>query len=360
MSSRGFPPRRKPFSPGRGPLGRPARSARAALAALAAAALLWGAPAAEPAQKATLILNWLPGGAHAPLFYGRDKGFFRKEGLEVKIVGGRGSRDALARMQGGESAFALAEASEIFSHRAGGFDTLGVMVYFERSPNAILTLKRPDIRRLADLAGRRIAAPRASFPRMLFPELRAGARISLTRIRWSNLAPSDLLPALIGGKVDAVASSSLAAYQYRKAAGRRGKELSVFPYAEAGVNPYSLVLVSMDSVLAKDASLARAFVRAAAASLAAAVERPREALETFLKANPTLGRERIGAEWAAALALIYPEEARKGGLGKFREKRLKEMQAMLGRTRKLKFTGDVDDIYTNQFVPAARPRPGKL
>ena len=39
-------------------------------------------------------------------------------------------------------------AAELFARRAGGTDALGVMVYFARSPNAILTLKRSGARRL--------------------------------------------------------------------------------------------------------------------------------------------------------------------------------------------------------------------
>jgi len=343
----------------------PQRTRRAALKVLLALALIAAGPLAAPrpaeaAKKLTLLLNWLPGGAHVPIFYARDAGFYRKAGLEVDIRSARGSRAALKRMHNGEAQFALTEAAELFAHRAGGFDTLGVMVYFSRSPSAILTLKRGDIRRLADLANKRIAAPRASFPRVAFPELGRGAKIDLARLRWHSLTPDELLPALIEGRVDAVAASTLVAFQYRQAARARGKDVAVFPYAEAGVNPYSLILVSMDSVQAKDPELVKAFVGATAEALAAAVERPREALQVFLKGNPALGPDRVGAEWRAALGLIYPPEARQAGLGHFDENRLKQMNTLLGRIRSLRLESPLAALYTNAHVPALKPRPGTL
>jgi len=357
MAAPGFLTRR--LSSGAPPLGgrRGALGILFALALLAAGALA-APPRARAAKEVTLILNWLPGGAHVPLFYAHEAGFYKRAGLDVKILSERGSREALGTLHSGRAHFALAEAAEVFSHRAGGIDLLGVMVYFARSPNAVLTLKRPDIGKLADLADKKIAAPRSSFPRLLFPELKSGGKVDLARVRWQDLTPEQLLPALIEGKVDAVAASTLVAHQYRLAASQKGRELALFPYAEAGVNPYSLLLVSMDSVLAKDGPLVRSFVQATAEGLAAAIARPREALQAFLKSNPALGPERIGDEWREALLLIYPPEARRAGLGRFEEARLDEMQALLGRVRNLRLDAPLSKIFTNDFVPLLRPSPG--
>ncbi len=339
---------------------QPPKIAISAAFALAVALLSALSPAASAASRVTLMLNWLPGGSHVPLFYARDAGFYKKAGIEVEILSARGSRNAFQALRLGKAQFALAEATELFIQREGGLDALGTMVYFNRSPNTIFTLNRTDIRGLSDLAGKRIAAPRASFPRVLFKELGAKGKVNLKKVRWLNLSPAELLPALVEGKADAVASSIIVVHQYREAARKKGKTLAAFPYANAGVNPYSLLLVSMDSVLAKDSNAAMAFVRATAEGMAAAVEQPRKALRIFLKENPGQNQERAGAEWREALSLIYPHEARHVGLGHFEKTRMENMRKILSRIRSLRPGSSSSNLYTNSLLPVLRPTPGSL
>lgn len=330
-----------------------------AVALTAALALLAFPAPASSASRVTLMLNWLPGGSHVPIFYARDAGYYKKAGIEVDIRSARGSRSAFDALRNGKAHFILAEAAELFIQRGGGLDARGTMVYFNRSPNAIFTLKRPDIRDFTDLAGKQIGAPRSSFPRVLFKELGARKKVDLKKVRWLNLSPGDLLPALAGGKVDAVATSTLAAYPYRQAARKKGKSLAIFPYAGAGVNPYSLLLVSVDSVLNRDPEMAAAFVRATAEGTADALSNPRKALGLFLKKNPGQDPDRAEAEWRGALSLIYPEQARKAGLGKFEETRIENMRKILGGIRNIGPTPS-SSLYTNELLPVLRPRVGSF
>ncbi len=325
-----------------------------------AVVLISPSSSAYAASRITLMLNWLPGGSHVPIFYARDAGFYKKAGVEVKILSARGSRNAFEALRKGKAHFAIAEAAELFIQREGGLDAVGTMVYFNRSPNTIFTLQRTDIRGLADLAGKRLAAPRASFPRVLFKELGARGKINLKKVRWLNLPPGELLPALVEGKIDAVASSTLMAYQYREAARGNGKKIAAYPYADAGVNPYSLLLVSMESVLAKDSTAAAAFVRATAEGTAAALERPREALRIFLKGNPGQEPDRAKAEWREALALIHPKEAGRAGLGQFEKGRMEDTRQILSGIRNLRPGASSADLYTNRLLPVLRPKPGSL
>ena len=313
--------------------------------------------AAQAAQPATLALNWLPGGAHAPLYYAQSAGIFQKAGLEVRLRAARGSREALLALNQGSAQFALAEAAEVYALRAGGIALVGIMAYFSRGASALIALKRPDLQKPADLAGKAVGAPRAAFPRLLFPELRLGPGFDLGKIRWLDLTPEQLLPALIEGKVDAVAGSTLVTHQYRAAAAKAGKEISVFPYAHAGVNPYGLVLVTTEAQIGKDAALVKALAGAVAQAVASSLARPADALQAHLKENPSLGPERNGAEWREAMALIYPPEARRAGLGHFEEGRLQEFQALMERLRSRKPDVPLSRVFTNQYLPALRPSP---
>jgi len=64
------------------------------MAALATA-LVWSALAAVPAKaadKVVLMLNWYVYGEHAPFYYGKAKGIYATENIDLEIQEGRARR----------------------------------------------------------------------------------------------------------------------------------------------------------------------------------------------------------------------------------------------------------------------------
>ena len=58
------------------------------------AALIWTALSVLPASaadKVVLMLNWYVYGEHAPFYYGKAKGIYAAEGIDLEIQEGRGS-----------------------------------------------------------------------------------------------------------------------------------------------------------------------------------------------------------------------------------------------------------------------------
>ena len=52
----------------------------------------------KPVRPFTFILDFLPYGEYAPFFTALDKGWYREEGLDVKILRGAGSGDTVKRI----------------------------------------------------------------------------------------------------------------------------------------------------------------------------------------------------------------------------------------------------------------------
>ncbi|MFL4975525.1 MAG: ABC transporter substrate-binding protein, partial [Microvirga sp.] len=46
---------------------------------------------AQAAGKVVLMINWYVYGEHAPFYYGKEKGIFAAEGIDLDIQEGRGS-----------------------------------------------------------------------------------------------------------------------------------------------------------------------------------------------------------------------------------------------------------------------------
>ena len=74
------------------------KSLRTAAAAVVANAIVLGLAAqahaqAKPATKVTMRLDWKPGGQYSPFYYGKEKGYYTAEGVDLTIVPGSGSSD---------------------------------------------------------------------------------------------------------------------------------------------------------------------------------------------------------------------------------------------------------------------------
>src|SRR6516164_804763 len=80
---------------------------------LASTMLLLCPSASRALDKVTLIIDWAYNGRHAYFFEALDKGYYRDAGLEVKIVHGQGSLDAIRQIGAGNATFGFADAGTL-------------------------------------------------------------------------------------------------------------------------------------------------------------------------------------------------------------------------------------------------------
>src|SRR5438105_4757957 len=71
---------------------------------IAAAAALIATPAV-PQQKIDFILNWVPGGDHAPYYYAKKLGWYQKEGIDLNLEPGKGSALATQKVGAGANPY---------------------------------------------------------------------------------------------------------------------------------------------------------------------------------------------------------------------------------------------------------------
>src|SRR5215831_10326004 len=93
-----------------------------ALAALAASSIM-----AYAGDAASLRLNWYFGGLHVPFYYGREKGFYKAEAIDLTINEGRGSANTVQVVAAGSDTFGLADSSSVVMTAAKGADIKSVM-----------------------------------------------------------------------------------------------------------------------------------------------------------------------------------------------------------------------------------------
>ena len=69
----------------------------------------------KPLRPYTLILDFVPTGEYVPHYTALEKGWYRDEGLDVKIVRGQGSADTVKRIAAGQGEVGISDISALIA-----------------------------------------------------------------------------------------------------------------------------------------------------------------------------------------------------------------------------------------------------
>src|SRR5260370_3733685 len=175
---------------------------------LIAAAMLLRPSSSAALDTVTLITDFGYNGRHAYFFYALDRGYYRDAGLDVKIVRGLGSVDAIRQVGAGNAMFGFADAGSLVLARANDKVPvkLGAIVY-GKQPEAIFCREDAGLKEPKDLEGNAIANPAGGSIPDLFPAFAKAAGIDRQKVRWV-VASSESLPGLLAAnRVPCVGSS---------------------------------------------------------------------------------------------------------------------------------------------------------
>ena len=105
-------------------------------------------------RQVRVILDYLPNAVHVGLYQAEAAGYFRDEGLNVRIDAPTSSSDTLRLMAAGQAEFGLVSLLDFMSVRAKGEPLKIVMAVEQRPLAALIALKKSGIERPSDLEGR--------------------------------------------------------------------------------------------------------------------------------------------------------------------------------------------------------------
>jgi ABC-type nitrate/sulfonate/bicarbonate transport system substrate-binding protein len=105
---------------------------------LVAAGLGLAASVASADDDVRLRLNWMYYGSHAGFAYGKDKGYYKDNGIDLDIRSGNGSGSAHRLVANGDSTFAYGSCASMVSLAAQGSPLISVAVIDAMGTDAIL------------------------------------------------------------------------------------------------------------------------------------------------------------------------------------------------------------------------------
>ena len=310
----------------------------------------------KPVRPFTFILDFLPYGEYAPFFTALDKGWYREEGLDVKILRGAGSGDTVKRIAVGQGDAGSADFSALVGARANeDIRVKAIAAYFRRPPHSIFVREGTGINTPRDLAGKTLAITPGNSHKTLFPLLAKLAGFDAESVKWVTMDGAAMGPALITGRVDGAPFFANHEARLQKQAKTQGQTLKRISYADAGFDMYSLVMFAKDDVIAKDPEPLRAFLRATVRGMkyAFAPAHFEEGARAVIKLNPEIDLDAAAGATSVASRYALTEEVTSGkvAIGQFEPARVERSRDIYSEYFQLKRKVTPDEIVTNDLLP---------
>jgi NitT/TauT family transport system substrate-binding protein len=170
---------------------------RMILAAAALALAFAGAAHAQAGKPMKLTLNFLAGGPQAGFMYAKALGLYEKAGIDLTIDEGRGSGTTAQLVATGQTDVGFADAPAAMQLRSKGAPVKVVAPVLQTNGFAIISLEDANIRKPADLVGKRVAVQAGTAQTTLLNAILAANNIDPQKFNAINIDPSAFVGALI-------------------------------------------------------------------------------------------------------------------------------------------------------------------
>lgn len=294
-------------------------------------------------------LNWTAGGANAGFAAAVVEGFYKDVGLDVKLVEGNGSGNTAQLAANGRADLAYADAVAVSQLIAKGAPLKVISTVYQSNPNAVLALKKANIKSPKDLIGKKVGVPAGSSQVTMLPLFLKANGLKESDINMINMPPTSMVPSLLQGQVDAILGS-IDSYQIQVEA--QGATVDVYRFADYGVPTVSTSIFATNSYLASNPDIVKRFVAASLKGWTFAIEKPERAVRAIKTVFPSVNDKLAAQELAAIGPLFCSGGARY--VGKAEDSLWAKSQELLSEVKLLPAGQDPKSYYTHDFLPPAQ------
>ncbi|HVO87013.1 MAG TPA: ABC transporter substrate-binding protein [Casimicrobiaceae bacterium] len=298
-----------------------------------------------------LTLNFLAGGPQAGFMYAKVLGLYEKAGIDLTIEEGRGSGTTAQLVATGQTDVGFADAPAAMQLRAKNAPVKIIAPVLQTNGFAIITLEEANIRKPADLVGKRLAVQPGTAQTTLLDAILSANGIDATKVNIVNIDPSAFVGTLIEKKVDAIlGGADFQSVQIRD----RGHKVHDMFYRDVGVPTVGLSIIARDDKINADPELYKRFVAASLEGWEAARKNPSAASDSVIKMFPTATREQIQKQLDVDLKLVCAPGAT--SLGRVPDQNWQTTYQLMTKYLELPTSKPITDYYTTALLPANPPK----
>lgn len=313
---------------------------------IAAAAALAATPVAAQ-QKLDFILNWVPGGDHAPYYYAKKQGWYASEGIDLSLEPGKGSMLAVQKVGAGQNPIGLADMGNVLIGRGKGADSVGVFNVYANSPQGLYWLKSSGIKGIKDFPGKKIGNPAADGARPMWPALARANGIDPKSVTWVNVDANAKLAALKSRSIDITTSFYNIHHIFQR---ELGEDMGFVAWRDIGLNPYGNSVIVNGEFLKKNKPLVAKFVKVTQRAFAECVKQPKPCVQALVESGGALKFDNELTNWGLVEVLMSDKVSRGVALGWHDDSRMKADYELVRDYVGIDKPFDVKTTYTNEFL----------
>lgn len=240
----------------------------------------------------TYLTDYVTNGVYAPMWYGKQQGYFKDEGINLKIVYGTGSSTTVQQVAGGKADIGDAFSGVIAQGVAGGAPIKAVGFFRANGAFAFFCDKKLNITTYAQMKGHSVIIPPGTVQGALYKGALKAGGLAADNITVDGVASKTAGSVYSGGKADCITETLGDAPTFQKL-----RPSTVMLWSDNGFNMPGFAFFAKKDYLANHSKIVEGFLKATYRSIGASLDKPKDALDAFLKANPTAPKSLSSAQW---------------------------------------------------------------
>lgn len=246
----------------------------------------------KPLTTVTLMLDWTPNTNHTGLFVAQDKGYFSKEGLDVKFVQPSSSGSVEQLVATGKSDFGVSQQEQVTTARANDVPILSLATILQHNTSGFASPTSKNILKSKDFEGKTYGGWGLPSEDAILKALMQKENADFSKLKMVNIGEADQLTSL-------TKDIDLTWIFY----GWTGKESELrkqplnmiwLKDVDPALDFYTPVIITSEKMTQSQPELIRHFMKAVSEGYQYAIKNPIESAEILIKnapeANPDLIR----------------------------------------------------------------------
>jgi NitT/TauT family transport system substrate-binding protein len=326
-----------------------------AVSSLAAAPLLASSVFAQANTPIKFILDWRFEGPSALFLSPIAKGDFKNAKLDVSLDAGTGSGAAVQRVATGTYDMGFADMAALMEFHANNPDApnkpVAVMMVYNNTPAAVLTLKKSGITKPADLVSKKLGAPVFDAGRRAFPIFQKSNGVG--NVTWVTMDPPLRETMLARGDVDAITGFSFTSLLNLEARGVKTEDIVILPYTNFGVKLYGNAIIASPKFIKENPTAVKAFLAAFTQGAKDVMVQPAAAIAHVKARDGIINVELEERRLRLAIdSVINSSDARTEGFGQINPSRMSLMASQVSDAFNTKTRVNANDVWNGSFLPS--------
>lgn len=309
------------------------------------------------ADTVTVQLDYVVRGNHAMFFVANKKGYFAKQGIDIKAIQrGTGSPNAMRFVGNGNAEFGFGDLPTLAVARSQNVPVVALAAVNQHSPLGMMSLtSKHKLTKPSDLKGLNIGVQPSGSTYVFLKAFLAANNMTMDDIKQSTVTPP-YENYLLLGRVDAVPGYVDAEVPELEAKAGGPGSLSIMQGSDFGYAVYGSGLFTSEKMIAEKSDLVQRFVNAYMQAFADVVKNPQEAADIIVEANPEYAAKKdvlVKQIEADIKSTFFSADTKAHGLGWMTKDAWTSTTKILLSQSVMKQAISVDAAFNDKYLTAA-------